>query len=292
MLKNVYLAGVSRTPLGVFNGVLADVSAAELGAAVIKAAVARAKVNPSDVDEVYFGNVIGAGLGQNIARQAALGAGLPVTCGATTINKVCGSAMRAIIIGSQAIQCGDLDLVVAGGTESMTNTPYLLPKARRGYRMGHGQVLDAMIQDGLWDIYNNVHMGVCGDQCAKEFNISRREIDDYAIESFKRVLAAQAAGRFANVLVPIEVKSRTGTTIVDHDEEPTKFDESKFRSLKPAFGPEGTVTAGNASGLSDGVAAMIVVSEERARTLGIKPLARILGHANVAMEPTKFTVAP
>lgn len=292
VLKNVYLAGGSRTPLGVFNGVFADVSPATLGSAVIKAAMNRANVDPGDVDEVIFGNVLGAGLGQNIARQAALGAELPVSCGATTVNKVCGSSMRAIILAAQAIQCSDAELIVAGGTESMTRAPYLLPKARSGYRMGHGELIDSMIHDGLWDVYNDVHMGTCGDQCATEFGFTREDQDAYAIESFKRVLAAQEAGNFDDVMVPVEVSSRKGTVLIDRDEEPTRFAEEKIRKLRSAFGPEGTVTAGNASGISDGAAAAVVVGEERAKALGVKCSAKILGHTNVALAPDRFTVAP
>ena len=194
MLKNVYLAGGVRTPHGAFNGSLAQVHPAHLGATVIKGTLAAAKVAPDDVDEVYMGNVLGAGLGQNIARQSALGAGLKPEIGATTINKVCGSAMRAIIIGAQAIQCGDLDLVVAGGVESMSRAPYLLAKARGGYRMGNGELIDAMIHDGLWDVYNNKHMGTCGDICCEKYGISREEQDAYAIESYQRAIAAWDQG--------------------------------------------------------------------------------------------------
>ena len=278
MLKNIFLAGGSRTPIGMFNGAFAEVPAAKLGTTVIRASMERAGAGPNDVDEVMIGNVVGAGLGQNIARQVAIGAGLPVTCGATTINKVCGSSLRA--------------LIMAGGTESMTGAPYLLPKARRGYRMGHGQVIDAMIQDGLWDVYNNVHMGSCGDRCAEEFGFSRQDQDAFAVESFRRVIAAQEAGHFKPTVVPVEFASRKETIVVDRDEEPTKFNEEKLRKLRPAFGPEGTVTAGNASGISDGAAAAVVVGEERAKALGIKCQARILGHANAALDPDRFTVAP
>ncbi len=292
MLKNVYLTGGSRTPLGMFNGAFAGVSAAHLGSQVVKACLKRAGVQPQDVDEVLFGNVIGAGLGQNIARQVAIGAGLPVSCGATTINKVCGSSMRAIILAAQAIQCDDAGLIVAGGTESMTGAPYLLAKARQGYRMGHGQLIDSMIHDGLWDVYNDVHMGTCGDVCAKQFGFTREAQDAFAIESFKRVIAAQQAGNFEHVIVPIEVSTRKGTVVVDHDEEPTKFVEEKIHTLKPAFGADGTITAGNASGISDGAAAAIVVGESRAKALKLQCSARILGHVNVAMEPDQFTVAP
>ncbi len=292
MLKNVYLAGGSRTPLGMLNGAFAEVSAAKLGSIAISASIERAGIGVDDVDEVLFGNVIGAGQGQNVARQAAVGAGLPVSCGATTINKVCGSSLRAIIHAAQAIQCEDASLIVAGGTESMTRAPYLLPKARQGYRLGHGEILDSMVHDGLWDVYNNVHMGTCGDTCASEFGISREEQDAFSIESFRRVLATQEAGHFESVIVPVEVKSRKGVIVVDRDEEPTRFNEEKLRKLRPAFGSDGSVTAGNASGISDGAAAAVVVSEDRARSLGIKCSARILGHTNVAMEPPQFTVAP
>ncbi len=292
MLKNVFIAGGSRTPLGLFSGAFAEVSAAELGSAAIKAAIERSKISPNDVDEVLMGNVVGAGLGQNIARQAALGAGLPVSCGATTVNKVCGSSMRAVILAAQAIQCEDAGLIVAGGTESMTRAPYLLPKARGGYRMGHGELLDSMIHDGLWDVYNDVHMGTCGDHCARDYDVTREELDAYAVDSYKRVLAAQEAGNFDRVIVPIEVKNRKGTVVVDRDEEPARFNEEKLRKLRPAFGADGVVTAGNASGISDGAAAAVVVGEERAKTLGIKCEGRILGHTNVAMEPDQFSIAP
>lgn len=292
MLKNVYLAGCARTPIGTFNGALADVPAAKLGAEAVKASMKRAGIGVADIDEVYFGNVIGAGLGQNIARQVAIGAGLPVTCGGMTINKVCGSSMRAIVLAAQAIQCGDADLLMAGGVESMTRTPYLLPDARKGMRLGHKQVLDAMIHDGLWDVYNDVHMGMCGDACSKEHNISREEQDAFAIESFKRTIAAHEAGHFSQTIASIEIETRKGTVVVDRDEEPTKFVEEKVRKLKPAFGADGAVTAANASAISDGAAAAVVVGEEKAKALGIKCRGRILGYTNVAMEPTQFPVAP
>ncbi|MFH0983378.1 MAG: thiolase family protein [Planctomycetota bacterium] len=292
MLKNVYLAGGVRTPHGSFGGSLAEVHPAQLGAAVIKGTLAAAKVAPDDVDEVYMGNVIGAGLGQNIARQSALGAGLKPEIGATTINKVCGSAMRAVIISAQAIQCGDLDLVVAGGVESMSRAPYLLTKARTGYRMGNGELIDAMIHDGLWDVYNNKHMGNYGDLCAEKYNFSREEQDAYAVESYQRAIAAWDKGYFKDVVVPVEIKGRKGTVVVDKDEDLAKFDADKLRKLPPAFGPNSRITAGNASNINDGASAVVVVGEERMKQLGLKPLARILGHANAATAPEWFTVAP
>jgi len=292
MLKNVYIAGGVRTPLGAFLGSLSELSAGQLGAHAIKGALASAGVKPANVDEVFMGNVIGAGLGQNVARQCSLGAGIGEEVGCTTVNKVCGSALRAIILAAQGIQCGDIDLAVAGGTESMSNAPYLLPKARKGYRMGNGELIDAMIHDGLWDVYNGVHMGTCGDACAAEFNFTREQQDDFAIESCRRAIAAWENGFYSSWVRPIEVTSRKETIRVERDENLARFDESKVRTLRPAFGKDGTITAGNASGINDGAAACIVVGEERMNALGIRPKARILGHANVAMAPTKFTHAP
>ena len=293
MLKNVYVAGGARTPFGAFNGSLAAMTAPELGSIAIRAALQKAGVDPKEVDEVLFGNVLGAGLGQNPARQASLGAGLGVEVGATTINKVCGSSLRAVILAAQAIQCGDAGLIVAGGCESMTGAPYLLRKARGGYRMGHGELIDAMIYDGLWDVYTSRHMGTCGDQCATKYNISREDQDTFAIESYTRAIRAWEDGFYATGVVPVEVKSKKSSTIVDHDEDVAKFQgEEKLRSLSPAFGPNSTITAGNASKINDGAAAMVVFDDEVKKALGLKPAARILGHANVAMESDWFTIAP
>ncbi len=293
MLKDVYLAGGVRTPFGSFNGSLAGLSAAQLGSAAIRHALQRAGVGPDDVDEVMFGNVVGAGLGQNIARQASLGAGLGTNIGATTINKVCGSSMAAVIHAARAIQCEDAELIVAGGCESMTNAPYLLFKARSGYRMGNGELVDSMIHDGLWDVYGDKHMGTCGDQCAAKYDISREDLDAFAIESYKRAIKAWEDGFFANEVVPVEVKTRRETIIVDRDEDLAKYKgPEKLRGLRPAFGKEGTVTAGNASNIDDGAAAMVVFGEQKKQSLGIKPVARILGYAGAAMEPEWFTIAP
>ncbi|MFQ5413542.1 MAG: thiolase family protein [Phycisphaerae bacterium] len=301
MLKNVYVAGGVRTPFGSFNGSLSSMSAAALGRVAIRNALLRAgacggdvdEALFGDVDEVLFGNVIGAGVGQNVARQASLGAGLAREVGATTINKVCGSSMRAVILGAQAIQCGDADLVVAGGCESMSNAPYLLPKARRGYRMGHGELIDAMIHDGLWDVYTDRHMGSCGDQCAVKYNITRDDQDTYAIESYRRALRRWEDGFYRDAVVPVEVTTRKGSVTVARDEDVDKFQgDDKLRQLRPAFGPESTVTAGNASGINDGAAAMIVFGDAKKASRGLTPAARILGHANVAMEPDWFTIAP
>ncbi|MCO6437045.1 MAG: thiolase family protein [Phycisphaerae bacterium] len=293
MVKNVYIAGGVRTPFGSFGGSMSGLSAAELGALAIRGALKRAGVDGKHVDEVMMGNVIGAGLGQNIARQCTLAAGLDTSVGATTISKVCGSAMRAVIHAAQAIECGDAELMVAGGTESMSNAPYLLPKARTGYRMGNGTLVDAMINDGLWDVYTNRHMGTCGDQCATKYDITRKDQDDFAVSSFERAIKAWDEGFYKDIVVPAEIKIKKATTVVERDEGMSKYQGAdKLRSLAPAFGPESTITAGNASSISDGAAAMIVVGEEKMKALGIKPEARIIGHANVAMESDWFTIAP
>ena len=293
MLKNVYVAGAVRTPIGSFGGGLSSLTAAELGSVAIRNALQRAGVDGKEVDEVFMGNVIGAGIGQNVARQASVGAGLGVDVCATTINKVCGSGMRAAIHAAQAIQCGDANLIVAGGCESMSNAPYLLPKARTGYRMGNGELVDGMINDGLWDVYTNQHMGNCGDICAREFKITREDQDDYAIESYTRAVKAWDEGFFSKEVVPVEIKTRKGTTVMDRDEDVSKFQGAqKLRALRPAFGKESMVTAGNASGINDGAAAMVVFGDDKKEALGIKPQARILGHANVAQESIWFTTSP
>ncbi|WP_428939565.1 thiolase family protein [Fontivita pretiosa] len=288
----VFLAGGSRTPIGAFQGALADVPATTLGSAVIKAALQRAGLQPDHVDEVIFGNVLSAGLGQNPARQAAIGAGLSPAVGATTVNKVCGSGLKAVMLAAQAIRCGDASVVVAGGMESMSRAPYLLERARGGYRMGHGELIDSMIRDGLWDVYNNLHMGTCGDRCAARYGFTRQQQDDYAVASFKRALDAMSKGAFNDEMVPIDVASGKTILTVKEDEQPRRFDEQKLRQLKPAFGKDGTITAGNASGINDGAAAVLVLSAEKAAALTARPRARILGYATASREPEWFTIAP
>ena len=293
MLKNVYIGEAARTPHGSFTGALSGFRASELGSLAIRGTLERAKVDPQEVDEVLMGNVVGAGLGQNVARQATLGAGLGTNVGATTISKVCGSGLRAVILAAQGIQCEDAHLVVAGGCESMSNAPYLLPKARTGYRMGNGELVDSMIHDGLWDVYTNQHMGHCGDLCANKYGFSRQDQDDFAIESYERAVQAWDNGFFAAEAIPVEVKSRKGSVTVDRDEDVSKYQgPEKLRSLRPAFGPESMVTAGNASGISDGAAATLVFDDDKKNALGLKARARILGHANAAMESEWFTIAP
>ena len=258
----------------------------------IKESLHRAGVAADQVNEVIMGNVVGAGLGQNVARQSAIGAGLPVSVGATTVNKVCGSGMKSVMLAAQAIQCGDAQVVVAGGTENMSAAPYLLPKARSGYRLGHGELLDAVIKDGLWDVYNNLHMGTCGDRCAAKEGISRQEQDDFAVASFQRAIKAQKENLFAEEMVAVEIKGRKGSVFVSEDETPGRFNEEKLRALRPAFDPSGSVTAGNASSINDAAAAIVVISPERAKTLGVQPQARILGYSTFSREPEWFTLAP
>jgi acetyl-CoA C-acetyltransferase len=292
MLKQVFIAGAARTAVGAFSGSFAEVPAPVLGSLAVKGALEKSRVAPNQVDEVIFGNVLSAGLGQNVARQVSIGAGLAATIGATTVNKVCGSGLKSVMLAAQAIQCGDSTVVVAGGTENMSRAPYLLDKARSGYRMGHGELTDSLIRDGLWDVYNNVHMGMCGDRCAAKYEFSRKDQDDFAVASFKRAIEAQAKGLFKDEIVAVEAPAGKAKVQITEDENPKKFNEEKLRQLKPAFGKDGTVTAGNASSINDGAAAVVVVTGERIKPLGLKPLARILGYATASREPEWFTVAP
>jgi acetyl-CoA C-acetyltransferase len=285
------LAGV-RTPIGAMNGVLATVPAPELGAVCIKQALKNANVEPERVDEVLMGNVVGAGIGQNPARQAMIRAGLPPSVGATTINKVCGSGLKAVMLATQAIRLGDANVVVAGGMENMSLAPYLLTKARQGYRMGHGELLDAMIVDGLWDVYGNKHMGTYGDQCAAKLNFTKEEQDSFAVRSFTRAGKAIADGVFKEEIVPVPITIKKTTTLVSEDEGPARFDEAKLRSLRPAFGEKGTITAGNASSINDGAAALVLASDRVCATRKLKPVARVVGMATFSREPEWFTLAP
>jgi len=292
MVNDVYLAGGVRTAVGGFCGAFESTPAPVLGSAVVKAAVARAAVPAEQVDEVIFGNVVSAGLGQNIARQTAIGAGLSPGVGAMTVNKVCGSGLKSVMLAAQAIRCGDASVIVAGGAENMSRAPYLLEKARSGYRMGNGELVDAMIRDGLWDAYRNVHMGICGDQCAEKYGFTRQQQDEFAVTSFKRAIAASSKGLFSQEIEPIQVKAGRETVTVAEDENPKKFNEEKLRKLRPAFGEKGTVTAGNASSINDGAAALVVVSSEKVKALGLKPQAKILGYSTYSREPEWFTLAP
>ena len=290
--NGVYVAGGVRTPIGTFCGAFESVPAPALGSLVARAAIARSGDSKEQIDEVIFGNVVSAGLGQNVARQVSIGAGLAPNVGATTINKVCGSGLKAVMLAAQGIQCGDAGVIVAGGTENMSRAPYLLENARSGYRMGNGEITDAMIRDGLWDVYNNVHMGMCGDRCAEKYGFSREQQDEFAIASFKRAQEATVKGIFAREIEPVQVKAGKEAVMVAEDENLKKFNEEKLRKLRPAFGEKGTITAGNASSINDGAAALVVFSAEKLEELGIKTEARVLGYATFSREPEWFTVAP
>ncbi|KAA0229467.1 thiolase family protein [candidate division KSB1 bacterium] len=291
--REVIIAGACRTPIGAFQGALAPFSATELGALVVKEAVRRAGLDPKNVDEVIMGCVLPAGVGQAPARQAAIKAGLPVEVTCMTINKVCGSGLKAVMLAAQAIMAGDADIVVAGGMESMSNSPYLLSKARDGYRLGHGELVDSMIKDGLWDVYNDFHMGNAAELCAAECNIPRGRQDEFAITSYKRAQAAQANGLFQKEIVGVPLPQKKGDPIlIADDEEPKKANFEKMAALRPAFDKEGTITAANASKINDGAAAVVVMAREIAEKLGVKAQAKLVGQASAAKKPEWFTMAP
>lgn len=293
MLKNIYLAGSVRTPLGGFCGAFSEVSAVDLGKTAVKAAIERAGVNAEDVDELFIGNILSGDLRPNAARQVGMGAGLPQDVPATTVNVLCASGMKAIVLGAQAIQAGDAEVVVAGGIENMTRSPYLLPKARQGFRLGNGEIFDSMLKDALLDAFDGLHMGVCADKAAARYGFTREDQDNYGVESYRRAIKAENEGIFAREIAPVEIKGRKGkVTVVDRDEEPGRFNEDKFRALPPAFGKEGTVTAGNASSINDGAAAVVIASGEKAKELGLNVEARVLGYSMHAQEPEWFTLAP
>lgn len=292
-MENAVILAGARTPIGAFSGSLATFTGPQLGSIAIKEALSRAGVSPEAVDEVLMGSVLTGGAGQAPARQASLGAGIPNSVPCTTVNKVCGSGMKTIMMAAQAVKCGDANVVVAGGMESMSNAPYALDKARSGYRMGNGTLLDLMIHDGLWDPYSNVHMGSMGDKTSREFNVTREQLDTFAAESYRRALDAQANGRLSEEIVGVSVPQRKGDPlVVGQDEEPGKGDPSKLPALRAAFDKEGVTTAGNASSINDGAAAVIVASEAEANRRGAKPLGRIVAYSQHAQEPEWFTTAP
>lgn len=293
--RDVCVVGVARTPMGTFLGSLSSLSATKLGSIAIESALKRGNVEPSLVEEVFFGNVLSANLGQAPARQAALGAGIPNTVICTTVNKVCASGMKATMLAAQSIQLGINDVVVAGGMESMSNVPKYIAEARKGSRLGHDSLVDGMLKDGLWDVYNDCGMGVCAELCVENHKLTREEQDDFAVQSFERGIAAQNAGAFAWEIVPVEVSGGRGkpSTVVDKDEGLGKFDASKLRKLRPSFKETGgTVTAGNSSSISDGAAAIVLVSGEKAAELGLTVIAKIRGYADAAQAPELFTTAP
>jgi len=294
-LNEAVIISAARTPVGKFLGSLKGFSATELGAIVVRETVKRAGVKPEDVDEVIMGCVIQAGLGQNPARQAALNGGIPSTVAAVTVNKVCGSGLKAVMMAAQGVQLGDSEMVVAGGMESMSNAPYLLPKAREGYRMGNGQLVDSMINDGLWCAFENYHMGCTGEVVAEEYSISRSQQDEFAVNSHRRAAAAIKAGKFKDEIVAVEIPQKKGSAIVFDTDETVREDTSveALGKLKPAFKQEGgTVTAGNAPGVNDGASAVVVTSLRRARELGVEPMARIVAQAVAGVEPRLVMMAP
>ncbi|MGH7847337.1 MAG: thiolase family protein [Candidatus Binatia bacterium] len=291
-MTEVIIASAVRTPIGSFRGSLSGISATHLGSIVVAEALRRINLPAAVVDGVIMGNVLSAGLGQAPARQAALAAGIPKAVPCLTINKVCGSGLKAVMLAAQAIRLGDADVVVAGGMESMSNAPYLMEKARAGYRLGHGVVLDSLIKDGLWDVYNDFHMGEAAELCGAEFKISRREQDEFALMSYERAQAAQRRGDFKNEIVPVKAGGGGTETVIAEDEEVNKLNRERINALKPAFRKGGSVTAANASSISDGAAAAVVMSGEKARELGIKPAVRILAYSEFSREPEWFTMAP
>jgi acetyl-CoA C-acetyltransferase len=289
----VVIVSAVRTPMAAFQGDFATVTAPQLGSVAIRAAVERAGLKPEQIEEAVMGCVLPAGLGQAPARQAALGAGLPLSVGSTTVNKMCGSGMRAAMFAHDMLLAGSADVIVAGGMESMTNAPYLLPKARAGMRMGHGQVLDHMFLDGLEDAYEKGRlMGTFAEQCAGSYKFSREAQDAFAIESLKRAKRANEDGSFDWEIAPVTVAGRKGDTVIDHDEQPFKANIDKIATLKPAFAKDGTVTAANASSISDGAAALVMMRASTAKRLGVAPLAQVVGHSTFAQEPALFTTAP
>ncbi|HEY3349947.1 MAG TPA: acetyl-CoA C-acyltransferase [Thermoanaerobaculia bacterium] len=293
MSQDVFILSAARTPIGSFLGSLSTLPAHALGAVAIRSAVERAEVPAARVEHVWMGNVLQAGQGQAPARQALLGAGLPKSTGAVTLHKVCGSGMRAVMDAANALRCGEFELVAAGGMESMSNAPYLLPKGRLGHRMGHGQLLDSMISDGLWDPYKNIHMGVCAEMCAEKYAFTREAQDAFALESYQRARRANESGDFNAEFAAVTIEGKKGATVVDRDEEPfaTPMEKlEKMGSLKPAFQKEGTVTAANASKINDGACALVLAGEKAAA--GAKPIARIVSQASFAQEPEWFTTAP
>jgi acetyl-CoA C-acetyltransferase len=293
---DVVIISGCRTPVGKFQGSLGDLTATQLGAIVVREAVKRAGVNPDQIDECIMGNVLPAGLGQNPARQAAIFAGLSPATGAMTINKVCGSGLKAVALAAQAVQTGNSSIVVAGGMESMTNAPYLLPQARKGYRLGNGKVIDSMVNDGLWDIYNDYHMGITGENVAEKYGITREEQDEFAVNSHRKAIAAMKECRFKSQIVPVELPARKkgeAPVLFEKDESPREDTTVEvLRALKPAFKKDGTVTAGNAPGVNDGAAAVVVTSAQRAKELGAEPMVRIVAQATSGVEPKWVMMAP
>lgn len=292
MSREVYIVAGARTPIGSFGGSLAELSATRLGAIAIKGALEKAGVKPEEVNEVYMGNVISANLGQAPARQAALFAGIPNSVVCTTVNKVCASGMKSVMLAANAIRLGDAEVVVAGGMESMSNVPHYLGGSRNGLKLGHGELTDGLLKDGLWDVYNNYHMGNAAELCADECKITREMQDEFTVEAYKRAQHAIASGYFKDEIVPVTIASKKGDVIVDRDEEADRVVFDKISTLRPVFKKDGTVTAANASTLNDGAAALVLASGEAVKRLGLKPIAKLIGSADAAKAPEWFTTAP
>ena len=292
-IQNVVIAAAKRTPVGSFQGSISSVSGPDLGAKVIGGILEETMLDPASVNEVIMGNVLAAGLGQAPARQAALESGLPDTVECITINKMCGSGLKAAMLATQAIQVGDADIIIAGGFENMSQAPYLLSKGRDGYRLGHGELIDSMITDGLWDVYNDTHMGNCAEICARDRHYSKEDQNDFAKESYTRALDAQKTGAFNDEIIAVDVMDRKRNTVtINIDEEPGRANFDKMDKLRPAFEKDGTVTAGNASKINDGAAGVLLLSETKSTELGFTPLVRIISQASAAQEPEWFTTAP
>mgnify|MGYP001607268851 CR=1 FL=1 len=292
-MNDIIIASAVRTPVGSFNGALSNIPATGLGSIAINGAISMAGIKPADVGEVIMGNVLSAGLGQAPARQAAIGAGLPYGVNCLTINKVCGSGLKAVMLAAQAIALGDADIIVAGGMENMSRSPYLLEKARFGYRMGNGEIIDSMIKDGLWDVYNNLHMGSCAEIVAEKYKISREDQDRYGLQSYKRAIDAQKNGCFSDEIIPITIPAgRDKFESLTMDEEPTRHDFARLAGLSTVFKEGGSITAGNSSKISDGAAAVVVMSGDKAKGLGIQPMARVVAYSSQGVEPEMFSIAP
>src|SRR5918911_821117 len=292
-MKDIVILGGARTPIGSFLGALSSFSAPKLGSVAIKCGLENSRVDAKQIQQVLMGNVLQAAVGQAPARQAGIGAGIPVEAGAVTVNKVCGSGLKAVMYAANDIRCGEYDLAIAGGMESMSNAPYALPQARTGYRMGNGKMLDLMVHDGLWDPYGDKHMGNCAETCVSKYQFSREQQDDFSRESYRRAQDATKSGKFKKEIAVVEIQSKKGTSVVVDDEEPFSAPLDKMGTLKPAFQKEGgTVTAANASKLNDGAAAVVLMSKEKADQLGIKPIAQIIGFADAQQAPELFTTSP
>ncbi|SUZ97873.1 uncharacterized protein METZ01_LOCUS50727 [marine metagenome] len=290
--NSIVIVSAKRSPIGSFQGAISSVPAPKLGSLVISKILEETMMDPLLVDEIIMGNVLSAGIGQAPARQAALGSGLPDTVECLTINKMCGSGLKAVMLASQAIQVSDANVVIAGGFENMSQAPYLIPKARTGYRLGHGNLIDSMIFDGLWDVYNDIHMGSCAEICARDRDYSISDQNDFAKESYRRAIDAQKSGAFNNEIIAIDVKNKNNTITFNDDEEPEKVNFEKMDTLKPVFEEDGTITAANASKINDGAACLLLMSEYKASELGFKPLARIVSQSSAAHDPKWFTTAP